>query len=155
MLSLKIEIWTHKTPDFCIVLPPLKMTTPHGLAVHVHGMLKVTPDLFIAEFFSDNLPDYMEPELHEVFSQLHGRHSREHAEDTCPSSVWPKFMALFDKNDARLLLQFQGHAVIFLPPDHGAVSFMHVEVAGWSWSTHFIADTSSKLQKLRWQNVVP
>ena len=48
--------------------------------------IKVTPDLFTAEFFSDNLPDYMEEELHEIFSQLNGQHSRQEAEETqrCP-----------------------------------------------------------------------
>lgn len=43
--------------------------------------VEVTPDLFTAEFFSDNLPDYMEEELHEIFSQLNGQHSRQEAED--------------------------------------------------------------------------
>lgn len=43
--------------------------------------VEVTPELFTAEFFSDNLPDYMEEELHEIFSELNGQHSRQEAED--------------------------------------------------------------------------
>lgn len=44
--------------------------------------VKVTPQLFMAEFFPDELPEFMEPELHDIFSHLHGRHSREDAADT-------------------------------------------------------------------------
>eukprot|EP00435_Cladocopium_sp_Y103_P000805 s1797_g1.t1 len=44
--------------------------------------VEVTPELFTAEFFSDNLPDYMEEELHEIFSALNGQHSRQEAEET-------------------------------------------------------------------------
>ena len=46
----------------------------------------MTPELFTAEFFSENLPDYMEEELHEIFSELNGQHTRQEAEETQSSS---------------------------------------------------------------------
>ena len=41
--------------------------------------IDVTKTHFIAEFFPESFPEFMEPQLHQLFNQLHGRRSREDA----------------------------------------------------------------------------
>jgi len=47
-------------------------------------VLQVTKTHFIAEFFPESFPEFMEPQLHQLFNQLHGRRSREDAAETWP-----------------------------------------------------------------------
>ena len=50
-------------------------------------VLQVTETHFIAEFFPESFPEFMEPKLYQLFSQLHGRRSREDAAETWPGMM--------------------------------------------------------------------